>query len=290
MIRGRDENEARRALRELVERSSSVLGGREMPDAGSPEVEAERPRRASRIRSTLLALLNDAGAPIEARLLGLQGARQLWDEGVEAEMVKKLSDPVPSIRRLAAQSLSWEPKAPRSYLVPKLIEGLGDPDDHVLREIALAIGTHGKEIPEIAAGPLLSWLLAHPSTDVTTRDAFIRGLERLGDVGVESVARLIRTANPDRPEAVAIYTAFRVPAAATRLPALATTDGLPGVLRAALVRQIKDIPLDIPVPTQPVADWVVAPPRGRARGQGRRARRLPTCRKSGPGAGPGPPG
>ena len=236
MIRGRDENEARRALRELVERSGSVPG----------------------VRSTLLGLLNDADATTSARLLGLQGLRQLWDEGVEAEMVKHLVDPNPQIRRLSAQALNWEPRNPRSWFVPKLLEGLGDPEDHVLREIALAVGTHGQEIPEASATPLLAWLLAHPSSDVTTRDAFIRGLERLGEPGVEAVARLIREPGPDRPQAVAIFTAFRVAVAASKLPALATVDGLPGSLRAALVRQIKDIPLNIPVPTQPIADWVVA--------------------------------
>ncbi len=91
MITGRDFGEADRALRELVERRGAV---------------APAPTRAM-----LLGLMNDKAMALHARLLGLQGARRLWDGEVERAMVAALDDPEADVRRLAAQALSWEPKA-----------------------------------------------------------------------------------------------------------------------------------------------------------------------------------
>jgi quinoprotein glucose dehydrogenase len=241
MITGRDLGEADRALRELVERRGAV---------------APAPTRAM-----LLGLMNDKAMALHARLLGLQGARQLWDDGVERAMVAALDDPEADVRRLAAQALSWEPKQDRPDLVPALVAHLNDPDRRALRDIALALGQHGRAAPSEAAPPLLAWLLAHPGADVVARDAFIRALERLGDAGVEAIARAIRTSRgAERAEAVAVFSALRTEAAARRLPALATLPDLSGAERLALIKLHKDIPLNIPVATQGLADWVVAHP------------------------------
>jgi quinoprotein glucose dehydrogenase len=145
MLRGRDFAEGRRALRELASRGADQ-------------------------RSALLALMNDTAAPRHARLLGLQGARQLWDETVEAEMIKALDDATPEVRRLAAQALSWEPKEPRPKLISILADRLNDPDGHVAREFALALGRHGAEQPGFVSLALLSWLLNHTEADVVTRE------------------------------------------------------------------------------------------------------------------------
>jgi quinoprotein glucose dehydrogenase len=236
MLRGRDYTEARRALRELVTRGAGQRG-------------------------PLLALLRETPAPRHARLLGLQGARQLWNDEVEAAMVDALDDATAEVRRLAAQALSWEPAEPRPKLVAILINHLNDPDGRVARDVALALGRHGVEQPTLTARALLSWLSSHTEADVVTRDGFIRGLERLGEPGVEAVASLIRSGTPDeRAHGVAIFSAFRTAPAARRLPELVQTSGLTGAQRSTLVQQYKDIPLTIPLPTQTLADWVGAHP------------------------------
>ncbi|MBX6313248.1 MAG: hypothetical protein IRY99_10100 [Isosphaeraceae bacterium] len=232
MMRGRDYHEARRAQRELVSRGAAQRG-------------------------PLLALLNDDGASLHARLLGLQGARQLWNTEVENAMIRALDDPRPEIRRLAAQALSWEPSEIRPRLIPILVAHLDDRDGRALRDIALALGRHGQARAEETARHLLGWLLEHPDADVVTRDAFIRALERLGHTGVEAVAEAIRQGQgEERSRAIAIYICFRTSPAARRLPVLAQQPGLTDAERAALIRQFKDIPLNIPVPTQGLADWV----------------------------------
>ena len=232
MIKGGDFHEARRALRELVSRGENH-------------------------RAFFLGLANDRNAPSYSRLLGVQGLRQLWNESVESEMVKLLDDPSVDVRRLAAQALSWEPTERRPGLVPIFVAHLNDKDGHVLRELALAIGQHGWSVPFDAAPTLTAWLLAHPNEDVVTRDAFIRGLERLGDPGVESIARLVRSGNAEeRAKAVAVFSAFRTAPAAKKLPELVKTAGLTGAERLALVKMFKDIPLNIPTPTEGLAEFV----------------------------------
>ena len=176
-------------------------------------------------------------------------------------MVKLLDDPVIDVRRLAAQALSWEPVERRPGLVPTFVAHLNDRDGHMLRELALAIGRHGWSVPFDAAPTLAAWLLAHPNEDVVTRDAFIRGLERLGDPGVEEIARLVRSVNADeRAKGVAIFAAFRTEPAAKRLAELVKTPTLSNEERLVLVKMYKHIPLNIPMPTEGLADYVAEHP------------------------------
>jgi putative membrane-bound dehydrogenase-like protein len=248
MLRDEDLGEARRAQREVVERAKANGGDRD-------------PAQSEPTRIALITLMNDATAPPHARLLGLQGVRQLWNTLVEEAMLGALDDPDPVIRRLAAQSISWEPQDRRPGLVPALVAHLNEKDGRVLREIALAIGQHGWSIPFDAAPTLLAWLMAHPDEDVVTRDAFIRALERLGDPGVQAIAEAVRSRSPEtRAKGVALFAALRTEAAAKILPTLVTLPELSGSERLALVNLYKDIPLNIPMPTQGLADWVASHP------------------------------
>jgi quinoprotein glucose dehydrogenase len=245
MMKGRDLDEARRAQRELVKR------GQEQTD----------PALADAVRTPLLRLMSDGEASPHARLLGLQGARQMWNDQVETAMVRALDQTEPVVRRLAAQALSWEPRESRPQLVPGLVAHLNESDGRALRDIVLAIGRHGKSAA-VDPGPiLLRWLLDHPHTDVVVRDAFIRSLERLGEPAIKAIAAAIRSGTPStRSEAVAIFAALRTAPAAGLLPDLVTLPDLKGEERLALVRLYKDIPLNIAMPTEGLADWVAAHP------------------------------
>ena len=227
-----DHLEADRALRELLDRG---------PTAVVP----------------CIAWATNATATVHARLLGIQGLRQLWSDQVEGVMIALLGDPNPEVRRLAAQSLAWEPKAALPRLVPKLVPLLDDADGRVAREAALAIGRHAEPRPQQAAATLLRWLLAHPQADPPVKDGFLRALERLGEGGVEEVALAIRTRRGvEREAAVALYSAFRTSPAAERLDGLVKIPDLTPPERLALVRQFQDFPLHLPVPTQGLAEWI----------------------------------
>ena len=232
-LTSKDHGEADRALRELVERGPTSL-------------------------IHCLGWSTNAQAATYTRLLGIQGARQFWCDQVESSFVALLGDADPDVRRLAAQGLAWEPKEPLPRLVPKLLPHLDDTDPRVAREVALAVGRHGEPRPQQASAVLLRWLIAHPLADPATRDAFIRGLERLGDAGVEEVALAIRTRRGvEREAAVAHFARFRSAAAAERLEGLVKVPDLSTPERVALIRHFADFPPDVPAPTQGLVDWML---------------------------------
>ncbi len=236
--------EAGRAQRELVERASEAKG-QVMADA----------------RSTFLDYAAKPTARPHARLLGLQGARQLWSDEVEGGMLLLLNDPWPEVRRLAAQALAWEPRGASPKLVPKLLERLDDPDPRAAREAALAIGRHAEGRPQQAAVALVRWLYGHPQADPIVKDGVLRALERMGDAGIEEVALAIRTRRgTEREAAVGWFLGFRSGHAAEQLAGLAKIPDLGAPERLALVRQFRDIPAEIHPSTAGLAEWAVGHP------------------------------
>lgn len=237
MLRGLDYQQADRALRELVD-------------------------RGDKSRAALTALLDDRQAPVRARSLGLQGIRQLWNGDVESRLVAALSDPEFQVRRLAAQAISWEPVNSRPEFVAQLEQHLpSETNGQVLRELALAIGRHATDNPARAGEVLLGWLHDHATADVATRDAFIRAIERLGETAVEVVAQTIRLGTDSRRRnAVDVFSAMRTEPAARRLPDLVILPNLSADDRLVFVRMFKDIPLNIPVATVKLVQYVQAHP------------------------------
>ena len=209
-------------------------------------------------RPALLAWAGNPALPVPVRLLAIQGARRFWNEHVEGGMLHLLSDPQPDVRHLAAQSLAWEPRELLPRLVPKLLDRLEDPDGRVVRAVVMAIGRHGETNPTTAAPNLVRWLYAHPQADAPTRDAVLRGLERLGEAGVAEVALAVRTRRgTEREQAIRLFAALRSPFAAEELATLLKTPDLPNAERTTLIRQFADFPAEPPVSTTAMVDWVL---------------------------------
>ncbi len=236
VLPGLDYGSANRALQELVNRGVNC-------------------------RATLLAYAANTNLPNHVRMLGIQGSRQFWNDEVEANMTTLLGDAQPEIRRLAAQALAQEPKQPLARVLAKLMERLEDPDGRVVREVALAIGRHGETNPRNPGAVLVRWLYAHPQADSTTRDAVVRGLERLGDVGVDELALAVRTRRgAEREQAVRLFSALRSAHAAEALAGLVKLPDLAAADRAMLIRQFGDFPAEFAVSTTGLVDWVVKHP------------------------------
>ncbi|WP_435006043.1 PVC-type heme-binding CxxCH protein [Tundrisphaera lichenicola] len=230
---------------------------------GADRAEAERAQREAvgrgpEARTTLLTLAGKVGAPLHSRILGLQGARQFWDDEVEKAFVKLLGDPEPAIRRLAAQGLSWEAKQADPRLVPRLAPLLDDPDCRVVREAVLALGRHAEPSPRATAALLVRRLYAHPEFDRSVQDAFLRSLERMGVVGVDEVSLAVRTrTGTDRSRAVSLFAGFRSAPAADQLMSLIKIPDIGESERLVLIRQFRDFPAEVSPPTGPLADWVI---------------------------------
>ncbi len=195
--------------------------------------------------------------PLYVRLLGIQGVRRFWTDEAEVGITALLADALPEIRRLAAQALAIEPKRAEPRLVPKLLERLEDPDGRVVRAVVLALGRHAEANPRQPGAALVRWLYAHPKADPETRDVVIRGIERLGDVGVDEVALAVRTRRGvEREAAVRLYATLRTPHAAEELTGLVKIPDLSAAERATLIRQFADFPADPPVSTTGLVDWI----------------------------------
>ncbi len=123
------------------------------------------------------------------------------------------------------------------------------------------IARHAEPRPQQPAVTLVRWLYAHPQADPIAREGVIRALERLGEAGVEEVALAVRTRRGiEREAAVGWFAAFRSAEAAEQLTGLAKVPDLGPAERLSLVRQFRDIPVDVPLATGPLADWTWAHP------------------------------
>jgi quinoprotein glucose dehydrogenase len=230
--------------------------------ASADFAEADRAQRelldrSPPARGPFLAYALNPAVPLHCRALAIEGARQLWNDEVEAAMLRLLDDPLPDVRRLAAQGLAWEPKTATPRLVTRLVEHLNDADGRVAREVALGVARHSEGRPAQAAVALGRWLFGHPRAEIAVRDGFLRALERMGDAGVEEIALAIRTkTGTERELAVGLFAGFRSAQAADQLPGLVKVPDLTGPERLALVRQFAEIPVEISLPTTGLADWV----------------------------------
>ena len=212
-------------------------------------------------RPILYTFAANTTLPTHVRLLGIQGARQFWNDDVQNIMNTLLTDTQPEVRRLAAQTLALEPKRADARLMARLLERLEDPDGRVVREVALAIGRHGETNPRQPGAALVRWLYAHPQADPATRDGVLRGIERLGDVGVDEVALAVRTRRGlERETAVRLYSGLRSAHAAEELTGLVKIPDLSAPERATLVRQFADFAPDLAVSTTALVEWLVKHP------------------------------
>lgn len=224
---------ADRALRELVDRGAAS-------------------------RTGLLACAANLTLPTHVRVLGVLGVRQFWNDEVEDGMANLLIDGVAEVRLAAAEALGVEPKRAAPRVVSRLLTALEDKDARVVRAVAYALGRHGETNPQQPGAALVRWLYAHPKADPATRDGVLRGLERLGDVGVDEVALAVRTRRgAEREEAVRLFAALRAPHAADELTGLIKIPDLTPAERATLIRQFADFPSDLNVATAGLVDWLL---------------------------------
>ncbi len=113
---------------------------------------------------------------------------------------------------------------------------------------------------DLIADHILDLAVADPEADPFLRDAFTRGLERLGPAGIEAVIKAIGSDDKQR-AGVALYAlqGWRSPDGLSSLLAEATTaNEIPSTARAGLFRALREF--GPAVPPEPIADWLAKHP------------------------------
>lgn len=202
-------------------------------------------------------LIDDNTIPLEARLAALGILNSFWSDRAQEACLKLLGQAAePELRRLAADALGLNCKQGDAKVHNALLQALVDPSLSVRRAVVLAMG---RLKAEGAADCLINALKDDKSKDVYLRDAFIRGIERLGKPGVEKLLALSQTGDRDDLDlAVNAFASLRTRPAAEALPQLLKYPHLNVQQRADVVRSYGNYLLDPPVSLDPVVDYLAS--------------------------------
>jgi putative membrane-bound dehydrogenase-like protein len=219
------------------------------------EARKELVRRGAEARDQVLVYLQRGGFrdQDEARLPALGVLMAGWNAAVQNYFLHCLQDPSPDVRRCVVEGLALYADRSDPRLLEELLKKLGDPEPAVRRAVALALGRIGG--PPVAQA-LVNNYLADLKGDPFLKDGYLRALERLGKPGIEAILALAASGDRERNIAVEMYQALRSREAAELLPQLLERPDLSVAQRAALVRSFGNYLFDPPLSLRPLTEYL----------------------------------
>ena len=217
------------------------------------EARKELVRRGPKSRDLVLQRFISGKMDGPARLLAIGLLQSFWNSDVEDLFRLLLKDESPDARRLAIEALGRhaKPKDPRTH--DALVKALADHHPAVRRAAALAIGRLGTEG---SADVLVNAWRFDENADPFLKDAYVRGIERLGKPGIDAVLTLAESGDWELKQAIDIFTACRTRPAAEAIPQLLSNPHASFEQRAVLVTSYNNYQLDPPVSLAPLADFL----------------------------------
>jgi quinoprotein glucose dehydrogenase len=213
-------------------------------------------RQGPTARPALLKLLANLRGPLAVRIEALGALESFWNDEVKAAFLRRLDDPEPDIRRLAADGLSLNCPPGDRDAHSALLNVLGDPEPAVRRAVALAMG---RIAAPGAADALANAFKFDDGKDAYLRDGLIRAVERCGQDGMVKLLALADSGvELDRDKVVEAFLALRTRPAAEALPILLKNPHVSIPQRAALLHSYTNYLLDPPISLGPVADYLAA--------------------------------
>jgi putative membrane-bound dehydrogenase-like protein len=207
-----------------------------------------------KLRPALLAILNDGGKPLTARLAALGAVQSFWNAEVKNALIARLKDGSPDVRRLCADGLALNGARGDRSIHDALVAVLNDDDPAVLRALYVGIGKIGAGG---SADVIVNALEFDEGKDAYLRDGMVRALEYVGKEGFEQLIALSNSGElKELQRVVEVYPAFRSREAAVALGALLRNYHLTPVQRAALIRSYTNYQLDPPISLQPLSDYL----------------------------------
>jgi putative heme-binding domain-containing protein len=232
-----------------------TLGAADLTDR--VEARKELVRRGSKSRDLVLKRFVSGTLEWEARLPALGVLQAFWNGEVEDLFRLLLNDESPDVRRLVAEGLGYHAKPKDQRVFESLLKALGDREPTVRRAGALAIGRVGNDG---AADALVNALRLDDHADAYLKDAYVRGIERLGERGVAALMALSASGEKETELAVEAFAALRTKPGVEALPVLLTNPHLSAAQRETLVRSFANYQFDPPISLEPLADFLTKRP------------------------------
>jgi putative membrane-bound dehydrogenase-like protein len=222
------------------------------------EARKELVRRGPAARDLVLKKFVSGSLDGAARLVALGVLSANWNADVEDLFRLLIKDESADVRRLAVESLAYNAKPKDARVYEALLKALADRDPAVRRAAALAVGRLGAD----GSGETLVNALKHDGeADAYLKDAYARGIERLGKPGIDAVLALAESgSDKDKNLAVSVFLGLRTRAGAGAIPELLLNPHVTAEQREALVRSYTNYELDPPVALEPLADYLAKRP------------------------------
>jgi len=222
------------------------------------EARKELVRRGAKARDLVLKKFISGSLDSSARLVAIGVLTANWNAEVEDLFRLLINDESADVRRLAVEGLAYNAKPNDTRVYESLLKALADRDPTVRRAAALGIGRLGSG----SAGETLVNALKHDNeADVYLKDAYIRGLEKLGKPGIDALLAFAQSGNDkDKDLAVAVFLTLRTKPAADAIPELLLNPHVNADQREALVRSYTNYELDPPISLDPLADYLAKRP------------------------------
>ncbi len=222
------------------------------------EARKELVRRGPAARDRVLKKFISGTLEPPARLVAMGVLAAHWNAEVENLFGLLIHDESPDIRRFAVEMLGYHGQPRQDRLLDTLEKALADNEPAVRRVAALALGRVGGA----ATGDvLLNALKREKNPDVYLKDAYVRGLERLGRTGIGAILDLAQSGNDkDKDLAVEIFLMLRTAHGAKALPDLLLNPHVSVEQREQLIRSYTNYQTDPPISLEPLANYLAQRP------------------------------
>jgi quinoprotein glucose dehydrogenase len=222
------------------------------------EARKELTRRGAKTRDLVLKKFVSGSLDGDSRLVAMGVLTANWNSDVEDLFRLLINDDSTDVRRLAVEGLAYNAKPKDNRVYETLLKALADQNPAVRRVAALGIGRLGHD----GSGEVLVNALRHDNeADAFLKDAYIRGIEKLGKPGIEAVLTLAQSGEEKSKDlAVAIFLALRTKPGADAIPELLMNPDVTADQREALVRSYTNYQTDPPISLDPLADYLAKRP------------------------------
>lgn len=221
------------------------------------EARKELVRRGAKSRDLVLGKFVSGKFTSEGKLPALGLLMAFWNQDVEDLFRLQINNDSADVRRIVIDGLALNAKPKDPQVQAVFARALNDASPAVRHSAALALGRLGADgAPRLLVN---GWKNADPK-DVFLRDAYIRGLERLGKPGIDALVALASSSDKGMAQAVEAFITLRIREGADAIPKLLNNPQASPAQREMLVASYNNYQLEPPISLDPLASYLTLHP------------------------------